>query len=191
MTVRKTTKPAGSTVARTREATAHPAAKTPAAARTAGQRCYWLLKTEPGTFSYEDLVACPQGTTGWSGVRNFQARNFMRDGMKIGDGVLIYHSSTLEPAVVGIAEVVREGYPDPTALDRNDPYFDPRSRSEAPTWIQVDVKALKALKRPVTLAAMRTNTALAEMALLRKGNRLSVQPVREAEWKEIRRLGDR
>jgi predicted RNA-binding protein with PUA-like domain len=158
--------------------------------RTRGERQFWLLKTEPGTFSFDDLVKAPRSTTGWSGVRNFQARNFMRDGMRLGDGVFIYHSSTLEPAVIGLAEVVREGYPDPTAFEKDDPYFDPPSTREAPTWIQVDVRAVRPLKRPVALATLRRTTALTGMALLRKGNRLSVQPVTALEWAEICRLGD-
>jgi predicted RNA-binding protein with PUA-like domain len=147
------------------------------------------MKTEPGVFSYADLERAPGRTSGWEGVRNYQARNFMRDQMKRGDMVFIYHSSTDEPAVVGIATVTRESYPDPTAFDRSDPYFDPQSDPGAPRWMQVDVKAVRPLARPVTLAALRNTSSLQSMGLLRKGNRLSVQPVRAEEWRAICDLG--
>ncbi|MGQ0764531.1 MAG: EVE domain-containing protein [Gemmatimonadota bacterium] len=154
----------------------------------AGKR-FWLVKTEPGSFSWDDLVKSPRRTTGWSGVRNFQARNFMRDGMKKGDEVLFYHSSTANPEVVGIAAVVREAYPDPTAFDRKSPWYDPRSSPSAPVWMQVDVRADHKFPRAVSLATLRATASLTGMFLLRKGNRLSVQPVYEAEWWEVLALG--
>ena len=150
---------------------------------------YWLLKSEPEAFSFDDLWAAPNRTTCWDGVRNYQARNFLRDEMKRGDGVLFYHSSTDAPAVVGTAEVVREGYPDHTAFEPADPHFDPKSRPEAPTWMMVDVRAVERFTRPVTLAELRNEPALAQMVLLQRGSRLSVQPVRPQEWEAVRALG--
>jgi predicted RNA-binding protein with PUA-like domain len=152
-------------------------------------RRYWLLKCEPDTFSFDDLWAAPNRTTCWDGVRNYQARNLMRDEMKRGDGVLFYHSSTEPTAVVGTAEVVREGYPDHTALDPADPHFDSKSRPEAPTWVMVDVRAVERFAHPVTLAELRATPELAGMALLQRGSRLSVQPVRPEEWAAVRALG--
>jgi predicted RNA-binding protein with PUA-like domain len=154
-------------------------------------RQYWLVKSEPEVFSFDDLWAAPNRTTCWDGVRNYQARNFMRDGMRRGDGVLFYHSSAEPPAVVGTAEVVREAYPDHTALDPADPHFDPKSRAEAPTWVMVDVRAVARLAHPVTLAELRATPELAGMALLQRGNRLSVQPVRPEEWAVVCALGGR
>ena len=151
-------------------------------------RRYWLVKSEPDTFSFDDLLARPDRTTRWDGVRNYQARNFMRDDMKLGDLVLFYHSSTDPAAIVGIAEVVREGYPDDTAFDRKDPHFDPKSKRDAPTWMMVDLRAREALPRPVTLAELRGVKGLEKMVLLQKGSRLSVQPVTEKEFEIVRRL---
>lgn len=151
-------------------------------------RNYWLLKTEPESFSYADLERAPGRTTGWDGVRNYQARNSMRDGMRPGDGVFIYHSSTEVPGIAGIAEVVRGGYPDPTAFDRKDSHFDPKSDPKAPTWVMVDVRAVRALPRLVTLAELRGVEGLEKMVLLRKGSRLSVQPVTRREWQVITAL---
>jgi predicted RNA-binding protein with PUA-like domain len=150
---------------------------------------YWLLKSEPDTFSFDDLWAAPERTTCWDGVRNHQARNFIRDDMRCCDGVLFYHSSTEQPAVMGTAEVVREAYPDHTALDPADPHFDPRSRADAPTWMMVDVRAVERFARPVTLAELRAQPTLGSMALLQRGSRLSVQPVRPEEWAVVCALG--
>jgi predicted RNA-binding protein with PUA-like domain len=154
----------------------------PAAPRA---RHYWLVKSEPQAFSFDDLLASPRRTTGWDGVRNYQARNFMRDDMKKGDGVFFYHSSTEPAAIVGIAEVAREGYPDHTAFDPADPHFDPKSRADAPTWIMVDIRARERLPEPLTLTRLRGITGLEKMMLLQKGSRLSVQPVTPREWEIV------
>ena len=146
---------------------------------------HWLLKTEPSSFSFDDLWKSPRRTTGWSGVRNYQARNLLRDELKKGDRVLIYHSSTEPPAVVGEAEVVREGYPDPTQFDRRDDHFDGDSPKDAPRWFQVDVRAVRKLPREVPLAELRSAPALGKMALLQRGQRLSVQPVAESEYAAV------
>jgi predicted RNA-binding protein with PUA-like domain len=153
------------------------------------KRQYWLVKSEPSAFSFEDLISSPNSTTCWSGVRNYQARNILRDQMKVGDLVLFYHSSADPTAVVGVAEVVREGYPDPTALDPRDDHFDPKSDAESPAWYAVDIRARESLARPLPLAELRDVPALKEMVLLRKGSRLSVQPVTQQEFEAIRRLG--
>jgi predicted RNA-binding protein with PUA-like domain len=155
----------------------------------AAARRHWLVKSEPDSFSFADLVASPNGTTGWSGVRNYQARNLMRDGMKRGDLVFFYHSSTDPAAIVGVAEVAREAYPDPTAFDAKDPAFDPKSRKEEPTWMMVDIKAVAPLARPLALGELRDVKGLEKMVLLQKGSRLSVQPVTPEEWDIIYRLG--
>jgi predicted RNA-binding protein with PUA-like domain len=152
---------------------------------------HWLLKTEPGVFSFDDLLQSPRRTTGWDGVRNYQARNFLRDGMKKGDRVLIYHSSTEPPAVVGIAEIAREGYPDPTQFDAKDDHYDRDSDPAEPRWFQVDVKAVRKLPRPVTLDEIRQTKALAKMPLVQRGQRLSVQPVAEGEYEQILRMGEK
>lgn len=149
--------------------------------RKAGERKYWLLKSEPETFSFDDLMKAPAKTTGWDGVRNYAARNFMRDAMKKGDLAFYYHSSIDPQVIVGIVEVMREGYPDPTALNKKHPHFDPDSDPAAPTWIQVDVKAVERFGKPVTLSAMKARKELATMALIRIG-RLSVTPVTKDEW---------
>ena len=158
----------------------------PAAKR---DRRYWLLKSEPESFSFDDLMARPRQTTGWDGVRNYQARNFMRDEMKKGDLVFFYHSSTDPSEIVGIAEVVRESYPDPTAFDAKDSHFDPKSKPEAPTWMMVDIKGLRRLPKPLSLAELRGVKGLEKMVLLQRGSRLSVQPVTESEWKVVSKLG--
>lgn len=152
-------------------------------------RRYWLVKSEPDAFSFDDLLASPRRTTHWDGVRNYQARNTLRDAMKKGDLVLFYHSSTDPMAVVGVAEVVREGYPDHTAFDPGDSHYDPKSRRELPTWFMVDLKAVKKFSRAVTLAELRATKGLEKMALLQKGSRLSVQPVSEAEFRIVEGLG--
>ena len=158
----------------------------PAATRA---RRYWLVKSEPDAFSFDDLLARPNQTSSWDGVRNFQARNFMRDDMKKGDLVFFYHSSTDPMAIVGTAEVVRGGYPDQTAFDKKDSHFDPKSKADAPTWYMVDIKGKKRLARPLTLTELRGVPGLEKMMLLQKGSRLSVQPVSESEWDIISKLG--
>jgi len=145
---------------------------------------YWLMKSEPDEFSIDDLLAAPGRRTAWSGVRNYQARNFMRDDMKKGDGVLFYHSSCPEPGIAGIAEVASSAYPDETQFDRNSPYYDPRATREAPRWFNVEVRGLRRT-RLLALAELRAQRTLAKMWLLRPGSRLSVTPVSTAEWRTI------
>jgi predicted RNA-binding protein with PUA-like domain len=156
--------------------------------RAPGERRYWLVKSEPDTFSFDDLVRSPGSTTFWNGVRNFAARNFMRDGMKVGDGVFFYHSSTKPQAIVGVCEVVTEAYPDSTAFDKSSTGYDPDSDADAPTWYMVDLRAVAPLARPVTLPELKSRPELADMALLRIG-RLSVTPVTAKEWKVIQEMG--
>ena len=146
---------------------------------------YWLMKSEPDCFSIDDLQACPKGTDQWDGVRNYQARNFLRDQIKTGDGVLFYHSNCKEPAIVGLAKVVREGYPDLTALDPREKHFDPKASDEKPIWYVVDVQYLCHLPQPLTRDDLRRHPVLSGMDVLRKGNRLSVQPVTREQWHEV------
>jgi predicted RNA-binding protein with PUA-like domain len=145
---------------------------------------YWLFKSEPSAFSVDDLADSPRKTTCWDGVRNYQARNFMRDEMRKGDLVLYYHSSCEIPGVVGIAEVVRESYVDDTAFNANDPHFDPKSSKESPRWFMVDIRLKRKLRRVIALSELRKheNKQLKEFALLRKGNRLSILPVDKKQW---------
>lgn len=145
---------------------------------------YWLIKSEPETFSIDDLKAAPGRRTCWDGVRNYQARNFMRDEMKRGDLIFFYHSNCPEPGIAGIAKVVKEGYPDHTAFDPNDDHFDPKSDPEQPIWYMVDVQLQRKLKRLIPLAELRkySDAALRDFALLRRGNRLSVLPVSVEHW---------
>ena len=170
-----------------------PYAKSPWAAaftpRDAGERRYWLVKSEPGTFSFDDLLRAPARTTPWDGVRNFAARNFLRDGMKLGDRAFFYHSSTDPQAIVGICEVVREGYPDHTALDALHPHYDPDSDPVAPTWYQVDFRAVAQFTRPVTLLQLKARKELGKMAIIRIG-RLSVTPVTAEEWAVVLRMAE-
>ena len=154
------------------------------APRARGERRYWLVKSEPDVFSFDDLLAAPKRTTHWNGVRNFTARNFMRDGMKKGDRVFFYHSSTKPQAIVGICEVVAEGYADSTATDPKHDGFDPKATKADPIWFMVDLRAVEALPRPVTLAEIKARKELATMALLRIG-RLSVTPVTAKEWEVV------
>ncbi len=144
------------------------------------------MKSEPDECSIDDALAAPGRRTPWSGVRNYQARNFMRDAMRVGDGVLFYHSSCAEPGVAGIAEVASAAYPDASQFDRSSPYYDAKSKKTAPRWFNVDVRALRKT-RLVSLAGMRTHQALARMWLLRPGSRLSITPVTPAEWNYITR----
>lgn len=150
---------------------------------------HWLVKSEPDVFSWDDLWRAPRRTTCWDGVRNYQARNFMRDGMRLGDRVLFYHSGAEPPAVMGVAEVAREAYPDHTQFDARDPHHDPKSRRESPTWSMVDIRAVRPFARPVTLPELREAAGLEDMLLLRKGSRLSVLPVTAREFEIVCRLG--
>ena len=148
---------------------------------------YWLMKSEPDEFSIDDLAKAPKQTTPWFGVRNYQARNFMRDQMKVGDGVLFYHSSCPEPGIAGIAEVASAAYTDKTQFDRKSDYYDPKSKKDNPRWFNVDVRALRKT-RLISLDEIRKQKPLAKMVTLRPGNRLSITPVTEAEWKHIQKL---
>jgi len=148
---------------------------------------YWLMKTEPDECSIDDALAAPARITPWTGVRNYQARNFMLKEMSIGDGVLFYHSSCPEPGVAGLAEVATQAYPDKTQFERKSPYYDPASKKESPRWFNVDVRALTKT-RLIPLAELRGEKALAKMVTLRPGNRLSITPVSEGEWKHIQKL---
>ena len=145
---------------------------------------YWLMKSEPGEVGIDDVLAAPACTVPWFGVRNYQARNFMRDRMQVGDGVLFYHSSCAEPGVAGLAEVVSTAYPDQTQFDAGGKYFDPKATPEQPRWVGVDVRAIR--KTPLlALAAMRAMPELDDMPLLKKGSRLSIMPVTGLEWQAI------
>jgi len=152
--------------------------------RKSGERRYWLVKSEPEVFSFDDLQKAPKKTTGWDNIRNSTARNFLRDGMKVGDLAFFYHSNAEPSAIVGIAEVVREGYPDPGAFDRKNEYYDPKSNPDAPTWFMVDVRAVEKLPRAVTLPEIKADSALSQMELVKQG-RLSVTPVTAAEWEHV------
>jgi predicted RNA-binding protein with PUA-like domain len=145
---------------------------------------YWLMKSEPTECSVDDVLAAADATVPWTGVRNYQARNFMRDAMRVGDGVLFYHSNCAEPGIVGIARVASASRPDPTQFDPKSPYFDPASRPDAPRWLLVDVQVLR--KTPtLTLAEMRTRPELTDLLVLKKGNRLSITPVEPRHWQAI------
>ncbi len=146
---------------------------------------YWLMKSEPDVFGIDDLAARPNRTEHWDGVRNYQARNMLRDAMQVGDRVLFYHSNCKEPGVVGIAEVVHAGYPDHTAFNPESHYYDPKSDPTKPRWYMVDVRFVRRLRRTITLEELKHHPPLAEMALVRRGNRLSVMPVTAAEWQAI------
>jgi predicted RNA-binding protein with PUA-like domain len=150
---------------------------------------YWLMKSEPDTFSLQDLESRPEQREPWDGVRNYQARNFMRDEMRLGDLVLFYHSNTKPPGVVGLAEVVSDPYPDPTAFDKNSKYYDPKSKKENPTWILVDVGFKAQFKTGVTLEMMKAMPELQSMRVLQKGNRLSITPVTQEEYQAITQVG--
>jgi predicted RNA-binding protein with PUA-like domain len=144
----------------------------------------WLMKSEPDECSIDDALAAPKHLTPWTGVRNYQARNYMRDTMRIGDGVLFYHSSCPEPGIAGLAEVASAAYVDPTQFDRKSPYYDSKSSRDAPRWLCVDVRALKKT-RLMPLPEMHAQAALKKMLALRPGNRLSITPVTGPEWKFI------
>ena len=145
---------------------------------------YWLMKSEPDECSIDDVLAAPGRTTPWSGVRNYQARNFMLNEMKVGDGVLFYHSSCPEPGIAGLAEVACPAYPDETQFDPKSDYYDPAARRDRPRWFNVDVRGLKKIAL-IPLARLREEKALRKMVTLRPGNRLSITPVTAAEWKHI------
>ena len=161
-----------------------PATTSATAADAGTPRRYWLMKSEPDECSIDDALAAPDATVPWTGVRNYQARNFMRDDMRVGDGVLFYHSSCAEPGIVGIARVASGAKPDPTQFDPHSPYFDAKSQPEAPRWQLVDVQALRKT-RVLGLAEMRSVPELAEMQVLKRGNRLSITPVTPQEWQVI------
>jgi predicted RNA-binding protein with PUA-like domain len=148
---------------------------------------FWLIKSEPSIYSIDDLER--DGVTHWDGVRNYQARNFLRDGMKLGDLVLFYHSNTVPTAVVGLARVAREAYPDHTAWDPQDPHHDPTATEENPIWAMVDIAFVEKFPRPVTLVRIKADPVLQELLLTQKGSRLSVQPVSEAHFQHLRALG--
>ena len=148
---------------------------------------YWLMKTEPDECSIDDALRARDRITPWSGVRNYQARNFMKDRMKIGDGVLFYHSSCPEPGIAGLAEVATVAYTDASQFDRKSPYYDKDSKQDAPRWFNVDVRALEKT-RLISLEEMKKQKPLAKMVTLRPGNRLSITPVTEAEWNHIQKL---
>lgn len=146
---------------------------------------YWLMKSEPDEFGFQDLYQRPSRTEPWDGVRNYQARNFMRDLMAVGDQIFFYHSNCEVPGIVGIAKVASEAYPDPTAFDPKDKHYDPKSDPAAPRWYLVDVKYVRKLKRTITLKELKADPALEEFALVRRGNRLSVMPVPAEYWTHI------
>lgn len=146
---------------------------------------YWVMKTEPSEFSIDDLKARPKQTERWDGVRNYQVRNMMRDEMTKGDEVFFYHSSCEVPGIVGIAKIVREAYPDTTAFDPKHHHYDPKSKPDDPTWLMVDVKFVRKLKRTITLQELKDRPQLEGLALIRKGNRLSVNQVIEDQWNFI------
>lgn len=147
---------------------------------------YWLMKSEPSEVSVDDALVAPNATVPWTGVRNYQARNFMRDAMQVGDGVLFYHSSCAEPGIVGVARVASGAYTDPTQFEPDSPYFDPASKPDAPRWLLVDVQVLRKT-RNLTLPELRAAPELADLLVLKKGNRLSITPVEEAHWQAILR----
>ncbi len=155
------------------------------------ERKYWLFKSEPTAYSFSDLLKEPDRTAEWDGVRNYKVRNYMRDEMKVGDGVLFYHSSAKPLAVVGTASIVREAYPDSTAWDPNDRHFDQRSTPDNPVWLMVDIKAEQEFAHPVTLPQIKANPNLQDMLLARRGMRLSIQPVTQQEWEEVVARGTR
>ncbi len=148
-------------------------------------RHYWLLKSEPSCFSIDDLKRSPKKIASWDGVRNFQARNLLRDQIKPGDGVLFYHSSIREPAIAGLAKVVSDGYPDATALDPKSEHFDPKARPDHPIWFMVDIQYITGIDPPITRETLRFHPDLMDMDVLKRGNRLSVQPVTPKQWKAV------
>ncbi|MGZ8216084.1 EVE domain-containing protein [Methylomagnum sp.] len=146
---------------------------------------YWLMKSEPGEFGIDDLAARTAQIEPWDGVRNYQARNMMRDQMKLGDQVFFYHSNCDAPGIVGLAEIAREAYPDPTAFDPDHKHYDPKSRVDQPAWLMVDVRFVRKLRRVITLTELKDRPELDGLALIRRGNRLSVMPVDERQWEFV------
>jgi predicted RNA-binding protein with PUA-like domain len=146
---------------------------------------YWLMKSEPNAFSIDDLEQRPGQAEPWDGVRNYPARNMMRDEMKLGDRVFFYHSNCEVPGIVGLAEIVREAYPDPTAFDPDHKHYDPKSRPDHPAWLMVDVRFVRKLRRTIALTELKDRPELEGFALVRRGNRLSIMPVSEAQWEFI------
>ncbi len=153
------------------------------------ERRYWLFKSEPTAYSFADLLNEPDRTAEWDGVRNYQVRNFMRDDMKVGDGVLFYHSSAKPLAVIGTARIVSEAYADSTAWDPADKHYDPKSTPDNSIWLMVDIQAEKEFARPVTLDEIKQSPKLQDMLLVRRGMRLSIQPVTQEEWAEVVSMG--
>ena len=151
---------------------------------------YWLFKSEPSEFSWNDLKKSKNQTTFWDGVRNYQARNFLRDEIERGDGVLFYQSNTDPLAVVGYCEVVKEGYPDHTQFNSKNDHFDSKAKKDSPTWFMVDIKLVKEFKKPITLDSIKANPNLKDMKLIQRGQRLSIQPVTKTEWDEILNMAD-
>jgi predicted RNA-binding protein with PUA-like domain len=149
---------------------------------------YWLFKSEPDCFSYDDLEKAPNRTTGWDGIRNYQARNFLRDDVKFGDGVIYYHSNAEPPGMAGVAVIVEESHPDPTQFDPKADHFDPKSELVAPTWMQVGVRAVAKAVKEVSLAEMRAEKGLDGLELLKKGSRLSVHPVSHEHWQILMKM---
>ena len=149
---------------------------------------YWLMKSEPDVYGIDHLRAEKRKTDHWDGIRNYQARNFMRDEMKKGDLAFFYHSNCEEPAIVGLMEIVREAYPDYTAFVANEKYFDAKSDPDNPRWVMVDVRFKKKFKKPVSLKALKGERSLAQMRLVQRGNRLSIPPVAAKEWKHILKM---
>jgi len=149
---------------------------------------YWLFKSDPETFGWDDLARAPKQTTRWDGIRNYQARNSLRDDVRLGDGVLFHHSQSDPPAIVGIAAVSRAGYPDETQFESRSPHFDSKAQRDAPRWFAVDIRLERGFPKPVPLTLLRATPGLDAMVLLQKGSRLSVQPVSAAEWKIVVRL---
>lgn len=150
---------------------------------------YWLFKSDPDEFSIEDLKKSKNKTTFWDGIRNYQARNFLRDEIKKGDGVLFYHSNSDPLAIMSYCEVVKEGYPDHTQFDSKSDHFDPKADTKNPTWFMVDIKLVKEFRKPVTLDEIKSNKKLKDMKLIQRGQRLSVMPVTKSEWDEILKMG--
>jgi predicted RNA-binding protein with PUA-like domain len=153
-------------------------------------RRYWLVKSEPDVHSFEHHKSLPDSTDSWDGVRNYQARNYMRDDMKCGDRVIFYHSNTNPPHAAGIAEIARESYPDHTSWNPKSKYYDEKSSKEEPRWFMVDIRALEPLNRTVSLAELKANPLLSEMPLVQRGSRLSVMPMSEEHYEEILRMGE-
>ena len=150
---------------------------------------YWLFKSEPDVFSWDDLVKAKKRTTTWEGIRNYQARNLLRDECKRGDQVFFYHSRINPPAIMGIAEVVKEAYPDPEQFDPKSKYYDASADPEDPRWLMVDVKAVKAFRKPIDLPTLKEHESLEGLMVIKRGARLSIQPVEPAHWKLISRMG--